>query len=104
MSGRRSSRVLIDGIRSSSMRSATSSSRRWRARYRAASMRLWVWATSGMLPARAVDLRRVLVRVRGVDLEPLLDRVRTALRVRAGALPFVVGQPLEDLEARLARP
>ena len=42
--------------------------------------------------ARAADLVGVVVRVAGVDAQPVVDRVHAGVRVGAGALPLRVGQ------------
>ena len=49
--------------------------------------------------AGAADLVGVVVRVAGVDAQPVVHRVRAGVRVGAGALPLRVGQRLEQLEA-----
>src|SRR5256885_6454006 len=103
-SARRSGSVLIDGMRSSSIKSPRSSSCRSRARASAASSTLLVVATSGFTPARAPDLRGMVVRMGGIDLQPFLDRVGSDLGMRARASPFLVVERFEDLQARLARP
>src|SRR5687767_10065263 len=53
--------------------------------------------------AQASDLRGVVVRVVGVDAEPVLRGVAARLGVRAGARPVGVGHLVEELCARGAR-
>src|SRR5438105_7756395 len=103
-SARRSGSVLIDGMRSSSIRSARSSSCRSRARARAASSTLLVVGTSGFRSTRTPDLRRVVVRMGGVNLQPLLEGVGPALGVSALPGPLLVGEGFQDLQVGLARP
>ena len=49
--------------------------------------------------ARDYDLIRVLMGVRGVDLEPARDVVAAVLGVRALALPLGLGQAVEQISA-----
>src|ERR1051326_5664345 len=54
------------------------------------------------LAARTLDLRRVLVRVGGIDAKPVFRAVPAALCVLADDLPVVVAHAVEELCRRLA--
>src|SRR5690348_9745840 len=90
-------------MRSSSMRSSRSFLRRDCASPMAASMTDCVVATS-VLAARAPDLRRVVMGVRHVHLQPVLGAESASLRVPANTAPVVVTHALEKLCGAFPRP
>src|ERR1700682_580509 len=95
-SSRRSGSVLIDGIRSSSIRSWRSVSRPAAARARAPASTECVVAISGS-SSGAFDLGGMVMSVSGVNRQPFLGRVWAAFGVRGGALPVLFCHPLEQL-------
>src|SRR5438309_4389340 len=103
-SSRRSGRVLIEGMRSSSTRSARSAFRRVWARATAASARDSVVAIALRLSARATDLVGVLVTVRGVDPQPILGSVTAALAMGPDDAPVSFRHAVEQLCAGLTGP
>src|SRR6266581_2856840 len=103
-SSRRSGRVLIEGMRSSSMRSSRSALRRVWARATAASCRDCVVAIALRLSARATYLGGVVVAVSGVDPQPILGTVAAALGVGSDDAPVLVAHAVEQLRAGLAGP
>src|SRR5690242_10188146 len=90
-------------MRSSSMTSSRSFLRRDCASPMAASMTDCVVATS-VLAARAPDLRRVVMGVRRVHLQPVLSPESASLRVFPHAAPVVVAHAFEKLPAALTCP
>src|SRR6266700_5497608 len=63
----------------------------------------WCWFCS-CNTSTLLDLGRVAVAVRGINLEPLLDRIGSELVMRACSQPLVLAQAFEDLQRRFARP
>src|SRR5207302_8342127 len=103
-SSRRSGRVLIEGMRSSSIRSPRSALRRVWARATAASSTDFVVAIALGLSARATDLSRMVVAVGGVDPQPVLGSIAAALGVGSDDAPFLLAHAVEQLGAALAGP
>ena len=59
----------------------------------------WRLPLLSLASAGAADLVGVVVRVAGVDAQPVIHRVRAGVRMGARSLPLRVGQRLEQLEA-----